>query len=338
MIFLNSDNASGMHPEILKALGTENNKFGIPYGGDETTEEAISLIRNLFEDEEADVLFVTNGTAANVVALGAMVRQFETVICTASAHINMDEAGAFERLTSSKLTLVPDVDGKLTIDNIKLGLKGLTSVHQPFPKVVSISTVSETGSVYTVAEIKEIVNFAHENKMMVHVDGARLANALVATGTTAKEYIKDTGVDILAFGGTKNGMMIGEAIVNFNRELSYALPSVRKQSMQLMSKTRFISAMFIPYIKDNLYITNAESANGQMKKIYENVVNLPNVKVKNSVDANIMFIEMDDEALKRLKEIAIFNVMNPVGNYSRLVTSFNTTDEEVDRVIAAIKV
>lgn len=337
MIYLNSDNASGIHPEMLKALEVENNKFGIPYGGDETTAEAVELIRNLFGDKDADVLFVTNGTAANVVALGAMVRQFETVICTDTAHINTDEAGAFERLTSSKLTLVPDVDGKLTVENIKLGLSRLHGVHQPLPKVVSISTVSETGTVYTLEEIREIVEFSHEHDMLVHVDGARLANALVSIGATAKEYITDTGVDIVAFGGTKNGMIIGEAIVNFNRELSHALPSVRKQSMQLMSKTRFISAMFVPYVRDNLFIKNAEAANGQMIKLYEGIKDLPNVKVMNDIEANIMFLEMDDAALKKMQEKVIFNVMKPTNNYSRLVTSFNTTDEEIETVIEALR-
>ena len=214
-----SDNNSGVHTKILEAVYNCNKDHEPSYGNDRYTERATELIKEAFE-KDVDVYFVTTGTAANILGLSGLLMPFEGVICADTAHINVHECGALERFGGTKILYVPNRDGKLCISDIEKFLQGKGDEHQVQPRVISISQLTELGTIYTIEEIKELADFAHANGMLLHVDGARIANAVIALDSSFKEMITDTGVDLLSFGGTKNGMMMGEAIISFNKDLS----------------------------------------------------------------------------------------------------------------------
>lgn len=247
-----SDNNSGIHPEILTALSAANVGHAVGYGGDELTVQAVKRFKAEF-GEPTDVYFVFNGTGANVLALSTLTHSFHSVICAETAHIQVDECGAPEKFTGCKLLPVETTQGKITPEGISKYLHGFDFEHHSQPKVISISQVTELGTVYSVGEIKAIAALAHQNGMFVHMDGARLANAAVALGLPFRAFTVDAGIDVLSFGGTKNGMMMGEAVLFFNPELTANTKYIRKQSMQLYSKMRFVSAQFLAYFNDDLW-------------------------------------------------------------------------------------
>lgn len=328
-----SDNNSGTHPNILKAIEECNIDHELPYGEDIYTEKAKEKIREIFE-KNVDVYFVTTGTAANVVGLSGLIRPFDGVICADTAHINVDECGAFERFSGSKLLYVPNRDGKLYIEDIEKFLHSTGDEHQVQPRVISITQCTEVGTVYTIDEIKRLADFAHENNLYLHVDGARIANAIVSLNTNFRELITDTGVDLLSFGGTKNGMMIGEAIISFNPEISKNFKFIRKQGMQLVSKMRFISSQFIAYLEDDLWKKNAINANEMAKYLEEKLKEIKDVDLCRNVEANILFINIPLEWLESLEKI--YPLYEEYGQI-RLVTSFDTNREDVDKFINTIK-
>lgn len=328
-----SDNNSGVHSKIFKAMEECNVDHQLPYGQDIYTEKAVEKIREVFE-KDVDVYFVTTGTAANVVGLSGLLRPFEGVICADTAHINVDECGAFERFSGSKLLYVPNKDGKLCIEDIEKFLNSLGDEHQTQPKVISIAQCIEIGTVYTVDEIKRLADFAHENNLYIHVDGARIANAAVSLDRSFKEIITDTGVDLLSFGGTKNGMMMGEAIISFNPEISKNFKFVRKQGMQLVSKMRFVSSQFIAYLEDDLWRENAENANSMAKYLEGKLKEINGVKLCRDIEANILFINIPTKWVEPLEEI--YPLYEEDGEI-RLVTSFDTTKEDIDKFIDTIK-
>lgn len=331
-----SDNNSGVHPEIMKAIMEINKGHDYSYGNDSTTKEATERISELF-GKEVDVYFVTSGTAANVIGLSGLLKTYEAVVCADTAHINTDECGAFERFSNSKIIYIPNKEGKIDKEGVSKVLYSLGDEHQSQPKVISISQTTETGALYTVEEIKELADFAHANNMLLHVDGARIANAVVALNTTFKEMITDTGVDLLSFGGTKNGMMIGEAIVSLSKDLSKAFKFHRKQGMQLLSKMRFVSVQFIAYLKDELWRKNALNANNMGQYFAEKLSQFPEIKLKDELKTNMIFAYMDKKLIKTLQEKFDFYVIDEETGLIRLVTSFDTTKEEIDRFIDAIK-
>lgn len=331
-----SDNNSGIHPKVLEAIINANSGHDRAYEDDKYSIEAKKKISELF-GKEVDVYFVTSGTAANVIGLSGLLRSFESVVCPDTAHINVDECGSFETFTGSKILYTPNKNGKIVIEDVKEFLSSIGDEHQSQPRVISISQTTEVGTLYTVEEIKKLADFAHENNMLLHMDGARIANAVVALNTTFKEMVTDTGVDLLSFGGTKNGMMIGEAIVSFNKELSKYFKFHRKQGMQLLSKMRFISAQFIGYLENDLWKENAQNANNMGQYLSTELSKLEGVEVKKGLITNMIFANMDRKIIEALEERFDFYVTDEETNEVRFVTSFDITKEDIDKFIKAIK-
>ncbi|MBC8591011.1 threonine aldolase family protein [Wansuia hejianensis] len=336
MRMFKSDNNSGVHPKILESIISANTGHDNPYGYDKYSVEAKKKIRELFE-KEVDIYFVTTGTAANIIGLSCLLEPFEAVVCTDTAHINTDEGGSFERISGSKILYTEGKDGKLEIEDIKPFLTVKGDEHRVQPRIISISQTTETGTLYTVEEIKALADFAHDNHMLLHIDGARIANAVVALNTSFKEMITDTGVDLLSFGGTKNGMMVGEAIISFNNDLTKDLKYYRKQGMQLLSKMRFISAQFIGYLEGELWRENAQNANSMGQYLANELSKLKGVTVKEGLMTNMIFANMNKKIIDELQEKFGFYTIDEDTNLVRLVTSFDTTKEDIDRFIEAIK-
>lgn len=331
-----SDNNAGVHPLILKALEEANQGYTKAYGDDPYTEAAIRKFREHF-GENIDVYFLFNGTGANVLGLKAVTESFQAVICPASAHINTDECGAPERFTGCKLLTVPTPDGKLYPGQIQNYLGAIGNQHHNQPRVISISESTELGTVYTPAEIRALAKFAHENGMLLHMDGARIANAAASLKLGLQDLTADAGVDILSFGGTKNGMIFGEAVVFFNRELGRDFMYIRKQGMQLMSKMRFMAAQFIALFTNDLWLSNAQTANRMAGKLAQELAQIPQIKVTQKVEANAVFAIIPPQYIPVLQARYFFYVWNEQTSEVRLMTAFDTTEAEIMDFIKLIK-
>ncbi|WP_072973330.1 threonine aldolase family protein [Tissierella praeacuta] len=331
-----SDNNSGVHPDIIEAIINVNNGHDYSYGNDITTKKAIEKIRELL-GVEADIYFVTTGTAANVIGLSGLLKPYEAVVCANTAHINVDECGALEKFSGSKILQISTENGKISKEEVIGFLHPLGDEHQSQPRIISISQTTETGTLYSIKEIKDLANFAHKNNMLLHVDGARIANAVVALNTTFKEMITDTGVDLLSFGGTKNGMMIGEAIVSLNKDLSKGFKFYRKQGMQLLSKMRFVSAQFVAYLSNELWKENASNANNMGKYFADRLLEIPGVTLKSKPETNMLFVYMKKDLINSLQKEFDFYLIDEETNLIRLVTSFDTSKDDIDNFIEFIK-
>jgi threonine aldolase len=331
-----SDNNSGVHPAILKAIENANTAHVVGYGDDPYTQKAISIFKEKF-GTETEVFFVFNGTGANVLGLSTVTQSFNSVICAETAHIQVDECGAPEKFTGCKLLPVTPVNGKLTPKAIKPHLKGFGFEHHAQPKVISISQVTEMGTVYLLEEIKALADLAHQNDMFLHMDGARISNAAVALQLDFKDFTKDCGVDILSFGGTKNGMMMGEAVLFFNPELTKQTKYFRKQSMQLYSKMRFVGAQFLAYFENDLWKQNATHSNKMAKLLEAELEKIPEIKITHTVDANGVFAIVPHEIIKPLQEQFFFYIWDDAIPEVRWMTSFDTTEEEIYRFTELIK-
>jgi threonine aldolase len=332
-----SDNNSGVHPEIMKAMMEANIGHTIGYGDDIYTEKATNKFYELFGND-IDVYFVFIGTAANVLGLHAATRSWNAVICAHTAHINVDECGAPEKYNGFKLLPVETPNGKLTVELIKQNIHGRGDEHHSQPKIISITQATEMGTVYTIGEIKAIADFAHENNMYLHMDGARIANAAVSLGVDFKEFTKDAGVDILSFGGTKNGMMYGEAIVFFNKQLGEEFKYIRKQGMQLASKMRFISAQFERYLTDDLWRQNASHSNRMAKLLESKVKEIPQIKITQKVEANGIFAILPDrQMIQELMDEYFFYDWDETKNEIRWMCSFDTQEEDINSFVELIK-
>lgn len=331
-----SDNNSGVHPSIIEAIINVNNGHDYSYGNDITTKKAIEKIRELL-GVEADIYFVTTGTAANVIGLSGLLKPYEAVVCANTAHINVDECGALEKFSGSKILQISTENGKISKKEVIAFLHSLGDEHQSQPRIISISQTTETGTLYSIKEIKDLANFAHENNMLLHIDGARIANAVVALNTTFKEMITDTGVDLLSFGGTKNGMMIGEAIVSLNKDLSKGFKFYRKQGMQLLSKMRFVSAQFVAYLSNELWKENASNANNMGKYFADRLLEIPGVTLKSKPETNMLFVYMKKDLINSLQKEFDFYLIDEETNLIRLVTSFDTSKDDIDNFIEFIK-
>lgn len=323
-----SDNNSGVHPDILKAISEVNNGHVTSYGDDVYTKKAIRLFKEKF-GEETDVYFVFNGTGANILSLSTLSNPFHSIICPATAHIMTDECGAPEKYTGCKLIPVNTLDGKLTPELILPHLHGFDFEHHSQPKIISISQVTELGTLYSIQEIKAITDLAHSHGMYVHLDGARIANAAASLKLPLKYFTKDAGIDTLSFGGTKNGMMFGEAVLFFNKELSINAKYIRKQATQLYSKMRFISAQFIAYLENDLYLKNATHSNRMAKILAEKVERL-GVPITQKVEANGVFAILNDQIAQALQKEYFFYTWDELNHEVRWMTSFDTTIEDID--------
>lgn len=331
-----SDNNSGVHPLVLEAVIKANDNHAVGYGDDPWTEAATAKIKEVFGDE-ASPFFVFNGTGANSVALQAVTRPFNSILCAETAHINVDECGAPARMTGCAVVPIATRDGKLTPELIRPHLHNFGFCHHSQPKVVYISQVSELGTVYTIEEVKAIADLLHSYNMYLHMDGARLANACVYLNCSMKEVTVDAGVDILSFGGTKNGMMMGEAVVSFHPEITENLQYYRKQSAQLASKLRYLSCQFIPYLENNLWQENARKANRMALKLVDVLKQYPQIKFTQKIESNQIFFTIPAGQRKKLQEKYFFYMWNEGADEARLVTSWDTSDEDIAAIEQTLK-
>ena len=330
-----SDNNSGTHPKIFEALNAANADHAVAYGDDPWTARAAGALRKTF-GTEGEVFFVYNGTGANVTALASLTRPYEAVICTEMAHLHVDECGAPERIANCKLMTVPSADGKLTVQDIERYTWMIGDCHHPQPKVVSITQATELGQVYTRDEILALSACCREHDLYLHMDGARIANAAAAAGCSLKEMVTDTGVDVLSFGGTKNGMMFGEAVVFLRSDLGKEAQFYRKQGAQLASKMRFIAAQFEALVTDDLWLTNASHAN-RMAQVLSERMSDAGVEITQEVQGNAVFARLTPEEAQALQKDFFFYVWNEAENEVRWMTSFDTTENDVDAFVAAVK-
>ncbi|TDN97186.1 threonine aldolase family protein [Sunxiuqinia elliptica] len=330
-----SDNNAGVHPNILKAIEQANRGHVVGYGDDPYTQEAIALFKKEF-GQDTEVFFVFNGTGANVLALSSATNSFNSIICADTAHIQVDECGAPEKLTGCKLLPVPSQKGKITPEGIKQYLHGFDFEHHSQPRVISISQVTELGTVYAVEEIKAITALAHEHGLLVHMDGARLANAAVALNLPFRNFTRDAGVDMLSFGGTKNGLLMGEAVLFFNPDLTKYTKYIRKQNMQLFSKMRFVGAQFLAYFEDELWKTNAQHANQMAKLLEREILKLGKVQLTQETEANGVFAIVPTKIIPKLQEEYFFYVWDESRSEVRWMTSFDTTEEDIHGFVKLI--
>src|SRR5712671_5151721 len=283
-----SDNNAGVHPEIIEAISRVNQGHVVAYGDDAYTRSAVKKFEEHFGPEIA-VFFTFNGTGANVLSLQSLTRSFQSVLCSAYAHIYTDECGAPEKHTGCKLIPLPHQNGKITLDTVRHAYHGIGDQHHVQARVISITQSTEMGTVYQPEEIKALAQFAHEREMFLHMDGARISNAAASLGQTLRQATRDLGVDVLSFGGTKNGIMGGEAVVFFKRELSPDFLYLRKQGMQLASKMRFIAAQFEALLTNNLWHRSAEHANRMARLLEKEISRFPGIKIVWKVEANGVF-------------------------------------------------
>jgi threonine aldolase len=331
-----SDNHAGIHPDVLAAIVAANEGYATAYGDDGLTAEAVRLFRHEL-GEHVSVFPVFNGTGANVVGLQTMLRPFEAVVCAESAHINVDECGAPERFLGCKLIDVPTSDGKLTVEQVDRAVWGIGDQHHVQPRVLSLTQSTELGTVYSVDELTELADFAHERGLLVHLDGARISNAAAALGVGLRELVTGTGVDVLSYGGTKNGALGAEAVVVLNPDLVAVMPFVRKQAMQLASKMRYVSAQLVALLTDDLWRRNALHANAMAARLAAAVDGAEGVTVTDIVQANAVFAVLEPEVTAALQQENAFYVWNEATGQVRWMTSWETTEADVDAFATRVR-
>ncbi len=331
-----SDNNAGVHPEMIEALKAANEGHVVAYGADPFTERAVKTFRKHF-GKDVDVYFVFGGTGANVLGMQAVTKSYQAVICAETAHINVDECGAPEKFSGSKLLAVPTPDGKLRPELIKHFLHGVGFEHHVQPGIISISQATEMGTVYSKDEIKTLAKFAHKNNMLLHVDGARISNAAVSLNASFKEITADVGVDVLSFGGAKNGMMYGEAVVFFDKKRSTDFKYIRKQGMHLPSKMRFISAQFDALLSGDLWKRSASHANRMAQLLASQLEQIPAIKLSQPVQSNGVFAIMPKKSIAEVQKKYFFYVWNEDISEVRFMCSFDTTEEDISKFVSLVK-
>jgi threonine aldolase len=331
-----SDNNAGIHPEILKEVSAANIGHQIGYGGDIYTEQAKELFREHL-GTGTEVFFVFTGTAANVLGLTGITRSWNSVITANTAHLEQDECGAPEKFTGCKVLTVDTTDGKINPGMLKKHLHGFDFEHHAQPKVISVTQATEMGTVYTSDEIREIADFAHSLGLLLHMDGARLANASVSLGLPFKSFTTDAGVDVLSFGGTKNGMMFGEAVCFLQPGLSDNFKYIRKQGMQLASKMRFISAQYIGYFKNNLWEKCASHSNSMARLLADKLKPISKVHITQTVQSNGVFVIIPRDVAESVMKSYFFYPWNEEISEYRLMTSWDTTEEDIVEFVALLQ-
>ncbi|WP_320775576.1 low specificity L-threonine aldolase [Streptomyces sp. CRN 30] len=331
-----SDNYAGAHPEVLAALALANGGHEVAYGGDAYTEHLQGVVRSHF-GATAEAYPVFNGTGANVLALQAVTDRWGAVICAESAHIHVDEGGAPERMGGLKLLTVPTPDGKLTPELIDRQAWGFDDEHRAMPQVVSLTQSTELGTLYTPDEIRAICEHAHAHGMRVHVDGSRIANAAASLNVPMRTFTNAVGVDILSLGGTKNGALFGEAVVVIEQDAVRRMKHLRKLSMQLASKMRFVSAQLEALFAKDLWLRNARHANEMARRLAEGARAVHGVEILYPVQANAVFARLPHDAAERLQKRYRFYFWDEAVGHVRWVCSFDTTEEDVDGFLAALK-
>ncbi|HET9570137.1 MAG TPA: beta-eliminating lyase-related protein [Bacteroidales bacterium] len=331
-----SDNNSGVHPIVLEALQQANDGHAVGYGDDPWTQEALRLFKDTF-GPLSESFIVLNGTGANIASLQLTTKPFNSIICSDTAHILVDECGAPVKSTGCPIFSIPTPDGKLTPAMIKERLHGFGDQHHSQPGVVYISQCTELGTVYTPAEIRDITALAHQYGLYVHMDGARIANAAAALNCSLRALTTDCGIDILSFGGTKNGLMMGESVVILNPELIKNALFIRKQSAQLASKMRYLSVQFTTYLKNDFWLTNASHANEMAMLLYHKLSNYPEVRFTQKPETNALFLTLPRPVIDELLKKWFFYFWNEPNNEIRLVCSFDTTNEDVQSFLSDLE-
>jgi threonine aldolase len=340
IIHFASDNYVGAHPEIAKIIMESIMATELPYGNDTYSKKANIELKKAFQ-ADCESFFIGTGTASNITALKTMLRSIDCVICADIAHINGAECGALENFIGAKIFTVKSTNGKMNLNSIKEVYHSLNNNHHNKPRAISITQSTELGTVYTCEEIKEICDFAHAHNLYIHMDGSRLANAAAYLNKSLKEIVTDTGIDILSFGATKNGGLLAEAVVIFNKKLAEDFPYIQKQAMQLFSKMRIIPAQIIAYLKNDLWLANAKNANAMAKIIEEGLGNCKYLKITDPIETNQIFIELPiplkDEILKNYYLYVTSENLNDQTCIIRVITSFNSNVDEVKKLISDFK-
>lgn len=333
---LASDNYSGVSPEILQAIIEANHDHVPAYGNDPYTEKAISLFKNLF-GESSSIYFVSNGTAANTLGLKTVTRSHHAIICSESAHIACQEVGAPTHAIGCMLLPVSHQQGKITPSAIEETYHQAVywGRHANLPKVLSIAQSTEFGTVYTLKELQAIGQICQQYHLIFHMDGCRLANAALALNASFQQLTVDTGVDILSFGGTKNGLMFGEALIFLKPGLDGEFEYIQKQQLQLLSKMRFLSAQFIPYLEQSLWYKNAKQANAMCQKLAQGLSH-KGIQFAYPPETNQIFAYFTEKQIEDTQHLMPYYVWNKPSNLVRFVTSFDTTEEEIDYFLKLI--
>ncbi len=332
-----SDNNAGIHTAILEEISNVNKGHVIGYGSDEYTEKALSLFKEQL-GADTETFFVFTGTAANVLSLSGIIRSWHSVIAASTAHLEQDECGAPEKFTGAKVLTVDTPDGKIKPEYIDKHMHGIDFEHHSQPKVISITQSTEMGTVYTVSEIRAIADFAHSHGMFLHMDGARIANAAVSLGLPFKAFTTDAGVDVLSFGGTKNGMMFGEAVCFLRPGLSSDFKYMRKQSMQLSSKMRFISAQYIAYFNNDLWKNSASHANTMAELLAKKLSLFKDLHVTQKVESNGVFIIMPHVIAEKMRKHYFFYPWNERTSEYRLMTSWDTQENDIEDFVRLLSI
>lgn len=336
-----SDNNSGIHSDVLQAIHDANKGHVTAYGDDPYTKQAIQKFKEHF-GKDIDVYLMFSGTATNVLSFRAVTDPIHAIICPTTAHIHTSECGAAEKFTGCKLLPIPTENGKINPNQIKnhfphLGEHGDRDQHHNQPKIISITQSTEVGTVYTPDELRALADFAHQYEMLLHMDGARISNAAASLDVGFREITTDVGVDLLSFGGTKNGLMFAEAVIFFNPTWAKYFKHIRKQGMQLSSKMRFIAVQFNAFLSNELWYRNAKHANAMAKKLASELEKIPSVQITQPVQSNAVFAIIPPEYVPILQKKYFFYVWNEETSEVRLMCSFDTTEEEIENFVNLIK-
>ncbi len=331
-----SDNAAGVHPAVLEAITSANHGHAFGYGEDDWTRRVEGRFRSAFGDE-ARAFLVWGGTGANVLSLRATCRPWEAAICADHAHMNVDEAGAPEAIAGVKLLTAPSEHGKLIPEQIERLIVHVGDQHAVQPRLVSISQATELGTVYAAGEIAALAELAHGRGMLVHLDGARLSNAAAALGCSLRELTTDAGVDVVSFGGTKTGLLGAEAVVFLKPNLADGFRYLRKQSLQLASKMRFLAAQFEALLADELWRSLAGNANAMAARLAAALGDVPGLTITHPVESNAVFATVPHDAIARLREQFDFYIWDEARDEVRWMCAWDTTEEDVERFAAAVR-
>jgi threonine aldolase len=330
-----SDNYASAHPDVLAAVAQANEGHAVSYGADPWTARAEEVLRGHF-GQRSQSLLVLNGSGANLVCIRAVCRPWEAVICAETAHVNVDEGGAPERIAGVKLLAVATPDGKLTPDDIRARVTRIGDEHAVQPRLVTITQSSEYGTRYTADEMRVLADTAHELGLLLHVDGSRLSNAAAGLGCGLGELAGQAGVDVLSLGGTKNGMLLGEAVVFLDPGLADGAKYLRKQTLQLASKGRFLGAQFVAMFEGDLWRRNAAHANAMAARLADAIAGIPGVTITQRVQANAVFAILPRSAADAVRARWPFYTWDEARGEERLMCSWDTTAEEVDAFAAAL--